>query len=386
MIAFVTNFCAHYRRGVFKRLAEKIRVTYLFYSAGKEWYWQEEHGIYKGQFESKYLPGFQIGSTRISLVLPFMLFNPKYKAIIKCINGKFALPSTYLAARLTGKPFILWTGVWMRLKTPFHRFFFPITRHIYRHSDALVVYGTHVRDYLLSEGVREERIFLAPNSVDNHYYGKSVKSEEKKQLRSELSIPESGRIILFMGRLVPEKGLDVLLEAFRALDFNDAYLVLAGTGPLLQDLKEHARKLGITDHIRFPGHIAVDETPEYYSIADLVVLPSVTTPLFKEPWGLTLNEAMNQGVPVIASDAVGAAQGGLVQDGVNGLIVPEGDFRTLAEAMRMILGDDALHAAMAQSTRERVKTWNYEAMANGFIEALSYVGVLDQVKGEEEKV
>jgi hypothetical protein len=80
--------------------------------------------------------------------------------------------------------------------------------------------------------------------------------------------------------------------------------------------------------VRFAGYVPSRETRPYYALADLFVLPSITTASFKEPWGLVVNEAFNQGVPVIASDAVGAAAGGLVQSGVNGLIVPERDSGT----------------------------------------------------------
>ena len=66
-------------------------------------------------------------------------------------------------------------------------------------------------------------------------------------------------------------------------------------------------------------------------MADVYVLPSITTRLFKEPWGLVVNEAFNQGVPVIATDAVGAAAGGLVENGVNGFVVPEGNSRAIEE-------------------------------------------------------
>jgi glycosyltransferase involved in cell wall biosynthesis len=85
---------------------------------------------------------------------------------------------------------------------------------------------------------------------------------------------------------------------------------------------------------------------------------------------------MNQGAPVVTTDAVGAARGGLVKDGENGFIVPEGDTDALAEAMDRILGNYKLHEAMSNNAREHVKAWNYDAMASGFFQALEYVGVI----------
>ena len=140
-IAFVTNICAHYRIRTFEILSKKLPIEFFFFSAGKEWYWQQQHGIYSGKFNYQYLSGFSIGQTRISLGLPWkLLFNP-YEVYIKCINGKFALPVTFIIARLKGKPFILWTGIWMRLQTFTHKLIFPLTKYIYQHSDAIVVYG-----------------------------------------------------------------------------------------------------------------------------------------------------------------------------------------------------------------------------------------------------
>ena len=81
------------------------------------------------------------------------------------------------------------------------------------------------------------------------------------------------------------------------------------------------------------GYVSPEEALTYYATADLFVLPSVTMPTGKEPWGLVVNEAMNQGLPVVATEAVGAAAGGLVQAGVNGFIVPERDSEALAQVI-----------------------------------------------------
>ena len=107
-------------------------------------------------------------------------------------------------------------------------------------------------------------------------------------------------------------------------------------------------------------------------LADLFVLPSVTMPTGKEPWGLVVNEAMNQGLPVIATEAVGAAAGGLVQPGVNGFIVPERDSEALAQAMRRILGDENLRRQMSHNARQIVTGWDNQRMVKGFEEAIDY--------------
>ena len=149
----MTNFCSHYRIKPFELLARDYDVDYYFFSDGGEWYWRKEHGVKRGAFRHTYLPGVRIGNTRISVQLPAALLAGQYDVFVKCINGRFALPVTYAIARMTRKPFVLWTGIWTRIDTKFHRIGFPIVQHMYRNADAVVVYGEHVRRYLEGEGV-----------------------------------------------------------------------------------------------------------------------------------------------------------------------------------------------------------------------------------------
>ena len=86
-----------------------------------------------------------------------------------------------------------------------------------------------------------------------------------------------------------------------------------------------------------------------------MVVPSIPTRDFLEPWGLVVNEAFDQGVPVIATDAVGAAAGGLVQHERTGLVVPAGDVRALADAIRRLHDDPALRERLGANAREAVR-------------------------------
>lgn len=371
-IAFVTHFCPHYRVKTFELLARTHNVEYFFYSQGHEWYGQGIHGVRGGQFQYTYLSGFQLaGRTRVAPSLLAHLWRKDYQVFIKCINGRFALPATYLVARLRGIPFVLWTGIWANIQTPFHRLAFPITRWIYRHADAIVVYGEHVKRYLVEQGVKSERIFVAAHAVDNSLYAHAVDPQDKTRHKAKLSL-DGRKVVLYLGRLEEVKGLDYLLKAFARLSLDDAVLVVAGDGSLYKSLVASAQALGILTKVRFAGYVSPDDAPLYYAVADLFVLPSVTVPAQKETWGLVVNEAMNQGLPVIATEAVGAAAGGLVQSGVNGFVVPERDSAALAEAMERILIDAKLRAEMSQNARRTIGEWNNERMVNGFLQAIEY--------------
>jgi glycosyltransferase involved in cell wall biosynthesis len=153
-----------------------------------------------------------------------------------------------------------------------------------------------------------------------------------------------------LGRLEPKKELHYLLEA-----------VTTPNCGIRHDPKGSLFQL-----------CSPDETLPYYALAYLLVLPSITTRNGKETWGLVVNEAMNQGCPVIATDAVGAAVGGLVRDGASGLVVPERDPQALAAALQRLLDQPVLRQQMSQNSRASMAGWDNEHMVLGFRKALEY--------------
>jgi glycosyltransferase involved in cell wall biosynthesis len=112
-----------------------------------------------------------------------------------------------------------------------------------------------------------------------------------------------------------------------------------------------------------------------YAESDVLVVPSIPTSTFREPWGLVVNEAMNRELAVIASDAVGAAAGGLVRNGESGLVVAAGDRAALADAMRRLAGDRALRLRLGKAGARDVRAFTYDAWAAGFTAALATLGL-----------
>jgi glycosyltransferase involved in cell wall biosynthesis len=126
--------------------------------------------------------------------------------------------------------------------------------------------------------------------------------------------------------------------------------------------------------VRALGAVPRDELPELYASADALALPSVRTATFLEPWGLVVNEAMRQGTPAIASDAVGAVAGGLVRDGRNGLVAPAGDAAVLATRIRTLAMNQELRGRLSAAAREDVEAFSEEAWVDGMRQALRAVG------------
>jgi glycosyltransferase involved in cell wall biosynthesis len=285
----------------------------------------------------------------------------RYRAVIAGLGGRLALPGAYAAARRARIPFVLWASLWDHPRTPVHRLSRLPTRALYRGADAVVTYGPHVTRYVEQARGSDGDVFEAPQAVDATHFGRPIGADERAAARARAGATQDGFLLLFAGRLEREKGIDLLLDAWRRADLgHDATLAFAGKGPLAPP-----NALGPVDRA---------DLPALYSAADAVVLPSIRTATFTEPWGLVCNEAMHQGTPVIASDAVGAAAGGLVVDGRNGLVVPQGDADVLATRIRTLAANPELRTRLGDAARKDVAPYTFAAWTAGMRRALEAVG------------
>jgi lipopolysaccharide/colanic/teichoic acid biosynthesis glycosyltransferase len=159
----------------------------------------------------------------------------------------------------------------------------------------------------------------------------------------------SGPIALFVGRLVPYKGVRVLLRSIRD---TEGAAVIIGDGPLRRSLEAEAARLGIMDRVFFLGTVDDETAAAWYGACDVLVLPSVTR---AEAFGLVQLEAMARGKPVVSTRLETGVPWVNVH-GLTGLTVPPGDERALADALRTLFADDGLRQRMGQAARERYLT------------------------------
>lgn len=154
----------------------------------------------------------------------------------------------------------------------------------------------------------------------------------------------------YAGRLVPEKGLATLVEAGAKLK-GDFRIVFIGTGEMRAALEQQAEKLQIRQHIQFVPNVPNVQMANYLSGLDVLVLPSLTRPNWKEQFGRILIEAMACGVPVVGSSS------GEIPNviGEAGLIFPEGEVNKLAEALQKLMDDQNLRQELAQKGLQRVQ-------------------------------
>jgi len=288
----------------------------------------------------------------------------RYRAVIGGLGGRLALPGAYAGARRAGVPFVLWASLWAHPLTAAHALSFLPMRTIYRRADAVATYGPHVTRYV--ERIRDAgNIFEAPQAVDPAVFARPVSDAEAAAARERAGAAPEGFLALFVGRLVPEKGIATLLGAWgeATLPVGSA-LAFAGDGPVPV----------AGPAVKRLGPVGRDELPPLYAAADVLILPSLATATFREPWGLVCNEAMHQGTPVIASDAVGAAAGGLVVDGRTGLVVPAGDPTALAARISALAAGPGLREPLGAAAREHVSEYTPQHWAEGMSRALAAVG------------
>lgn len=161
--------------------------------------------------------------------------------------------------------------------------------------------------------------------------------------------PKEGFRIGFLNRLIPAKAPLLTLDAFERLP-SDATLEVLGDGPLRSELQLEIQRRGLAKRVTFEPRLPSAQVPEVLRRLDVVVLPSITTPRWKEQFGRILIEAMASGVPVVGSDS--GEIPAVVGDA--GLIVPEGDPTALAQALQRLYDDSNLRQSMATRGRQRV--------------------------------
>jgi len=220
-------------------------------------------------------------------------------------------------------------------------------------SGALV--GGHAQaEYLVKLGMREDRVFFGYDVVDNEYF--SAKADEVRQdaqhYRNEHSLPE--KYFLTSNRFIARKNLFRLATAYadyrqRAADPWD--LVMLGDGELMPLLKQHVNALHLRDHIILPGFRQYEELPAYYGLAGCYIQASTV-----EPWGLTVNEAMACGLPVLVSNACGCAKDLLYEAG-NGFALDPGDIADMAQKMLRISDAGCDREAMGRMSRQIISHW-----------------------------
>jgi glycosyltransferase involved in cell wall biosynthesis len=378
-VLFVTGHAPFDRVGAFAALHEREDVEFALFGG------RSHHGGAAADGGAAGVPGAGVaGDGR----LPFphrhmrqrevaaLAASGRHRAVVVSTGGRLALPGAWAGARRARVPLILWTSLWAHPRTAAHALSYPALRHLYRTADAVVTYGPHVSAYVRARGARN--VHVAPQSVDNAFWG----APDVGPPAPPGWPPATAVKFLFAGRPVREKGIGVLMKAWlqSGLAAPSAALVLVGVGSIPPWIPAGG---AVRSEVVCTSPLTPAQLRSVYGAADVLVVPSIHTRTFREPWGLVVNEAMNRNLPVIASHAVGAVAGGLVRDGRNGLVVPAGDAHALAQALRRLAADAPLRARLGATGKEDVQAFTHDAWAEGFSTALASLGLSRTPHGAE---
>ncbi|HEY75777.1 MAG TPA: glycosyltransferase family 4 protein [Thermoflexia bacterium] len=365
-VLLFTNTVAPYRLPLFQQLAREINLHVLFArerTADRRW--RVSPAEYTFRFTLLPHRRVRLGGA-VQILHPDLLARLRridFDVAILGDNRQTALSGLvlWIVARARRRPLIVWTGItpgedqFARSGRGLRGLYARYRHGLLRRAAAVVAYGTATREYLIRLDVPAERIFTGTQVVPQALLPSPATD------RRALGV-EGRTVVLTVGYMVPRKGMDLLIRAFRQVAGPDDLLVLVGSGPEEETLRQLAAG---DDRIWFPGYLEGSRKTAWYAAADLFVLPTL-----HDPWGLVVNEAMVFSLPIITTDSAGCAPD-LVRD--NGLIVPAGDVDALADALGKLLFDEPLRRRMGLRSREIISSYTVEWACSTFVRAVHYV-------------
>jgi glycosyltransferase involved in cell wall biosynthesis len=353
-----------YRNPLFERLAARGRIVpRVVYLAGGQPGWDQRSDWFSapGDYESEVLRSWQRRRPgRAPLMVARGLGRALRRADPEVVVSSEYGPATWRAlawCRRRGRRLVVMSELTPWSDPMLSGLQRRIHRLLARRVDGFVVFSSQGIERLERLGVPRERIEMSVQSADLEPVLAAVAGRERR--------PRGGPVrVLSVGRLVPDKNLHALVEAFAEAGFEagEAELELCGTGALDVELSALAERLGVP--LRLHGYIAPEELPALYLDADALALVSTY-----EPFGVTVREAAAAGLPLICSVRAGAA-GDVAVEGENALLVDPTDREAIAAALGRIVRDADLRERLAAGSRAVTERHPLEADAEAFERAV----------------
>lgn len=371
-IALIQCICPHYRVPFFRKLAQQVDLT-LFYGKGeKSSSWQNAKEIsgfkHKKLFTLKFCKKTRGLPVKIIWfpALFYYLWRQRPELVItegrtNIVNNVFTL----LYCRLFSVPLIVWDSG-RKMSKPMNllrRIIEPINKYIFSHANAVIAYGSVAKDYFLYIGIKEEKIFIAQNTVDvQHHLAAALRYKNDPDRISDMK-EQLGmigkKILLYVGSLEPQKKVDELIYVFGQLknDIQDLGLLIIGDGSMRSDLEKLVTDNDINDCL-FLGHIT-DDIGLYFFLCDVCVIPG--------RGGLAINQAMAYGKPVIVGEADGTEKD-MIEHGINGYII--NDKEELKDALTNVCSGKISKEKTAEYNTNIIEKFGMDNMVDNFVKAI----------------
>jgi len=300
-------------------------------------------------------------------IIPLILFN-NYSLII---IGGYSFPTVILAillCKLFRKRWVLLIDG-LSLENPIKNIKYILKLLLIRNAAGYLVPDEYHKNYINQNyKIDKNKIFCTyPTTSDLNLFLVKYNDFQKIKIRQSLNIPKEAIVILYVGRLIKEKGVEELLSAYlnivRELKRKDIYLVYIGYGSLFTKIQQECKKQKI-ENVRMLYNIPHKKLPIYYQSADIFVSFS-----YGDIWGYTIVEAVASGLPVITTNKVNSANN-FVFDNINGYKINVGNTEQLKESLKMLVKDNILRQKFGNNSRKIIELWTKKRTDLSFLETL----------------
>jgi len=356
-----------YRIGIFELLSKKLNVDYFWsedMSKNNNHIYEEVNRILQSTninyFQAKEIHGLPINDFSWNLFkLPFQ----GYKVYI--FSNITGVPYLLLAPilKLLGKKIILFDELWKYpIEVNKYKKIYPYIKFLSKYClDGVVTAGSKAKEFYTDDlGFDKEKIEIAYNTtIDTKEYINDDKLN--KQIQDSIYNTTKKKKLLYLGRIVKYKGLDILINAMKDID-RSYDLIIVGDGEFKNECEELVKKLGLNNRIHFLGSCLSNEAPYYYKNSDIFVLPTrfrLDSNVQIESWGFTVNEAMALEIPVVTTTAVGSGFD-LILDGITGGLAQAGDVKSLVEKINYVIENNQDNKIGKEAREHLLKTCNYD--------------------------
>ena len=204
---------------------------------------------------------------------------------------------------------------------------------LFKFVDNCLYIGFQNKLFYKSFNIAENNLIFTPYAVDNNRFRNIYKEGNVTTIKQQLGLPLNQKVILFSGKYINKKRPLDLINAFSQLKDKKSILVMVGDGELKEQMNELIKSNSLQDRVYLTGFINQSIIPLYYKVADIFVMCSG----LGETWGLSVNEAMNFGLPVLISETCGSSYD-LIQKGINGEVFETGNINQLHDYLEIYLG------------------------------------------------